>query len=130
MATISDRKTWPVVNQQTRAKKGPLLRVRHADGHYTKMYEADAIAAGLIPGNKQARAPENKMIATPSENKAVAEPDEAPADDFTTIPGVGKASARSLVAQGITSFAQLKSAELGELNLSAGVLKSIEEWRG
>lgn len=128
MAAISDRKTWPVINQQTRAKKGPLIRVQHPDGHYTKMYEQDAIAAGLVPGKKLAAAPDNKLAPMPAENKSV---DEEPAgpDDFTTIKGVGRASAKSLTAQGITSYEQLRQADLSQLALAANVIAAIEEWR-
>lgn len=127
MAVIGDRKGWPMNSQATRLKRGPLIRVRHPDGHYTKMYEADAIAQGLIPQPKVAPPPANKM-GPPPENKAPAEP--PPPDDFTTIAGVGKASARSLVTQGVTTFTALRAVDLDTLTLSKAVRSAIEEWRG
>lgn len=133
MAIIGNRKTWKISNQKTRAQRGPLLRVRHPDGHITHMYEADAIEAGLLPAKaKMKTTPANKMAPAP-DDKAPAPapaPVEAVPDDFTTISGVGRASARSLAAQGITTFSQLRTADLGRLSLSKAVVAAIEEWRG
>jgi predicted flap endonuclease-1-like 5' DNA nuclease len=82
------------------------------------MYRADAEKLGLIQpqtGKKQQPQPPNKMQ-QPEEDKAVSEPKEPEpkpqADDFTEIDGVGQATARALVAHGITSFEQLRDADL------------------
>ena len=124
---IVDSKTWPVDNQRVRAQKGQLIRVVKRNGQIVKMYEADAIAQGLIKGKPQA---ENKMR-TPSENKAEPEaPAEEPPkpDDFSTIPGIGKATARALVAHGVTTFEQLHQA--GKLSyLTSKAAEAIEAWR-
>lgn len=128
MPIIGSRKTWKVSNQANRAQRGPLIRVTHPNGMVTKMYQQDAIDAGLIPGRKAAPPPENKLASLP-ENKASL-PEETPPDDFTTIPGVGQASARSLVAQGIRTFAQLRKADLETVTLSKTVINAIEAWRG
>lgn len=108
-------------------KKGPLVKVKHPDGHYSKMYQADAEAAGLAPGHKALPAGENKML-TPAGNKSLTRDAAAPApEDFTTIEGLGPAAARSLVAQGITTFAQLRAAR--NLSLPKKTLAAIETWR-
>lgn len=127
MTTITHRKAWPLNNQEARMKKGPLISVRHPDGHYTKMYREDAIAAGLLPGVKSAPLPGNKIAPLPG-NKSTPEV-EAPPDDFTTIPGVGLASSRSLVAQGVKTFDQLRGTDLSTLSLSKRVVDAIEAWR-
>jgi predicted flap endonuclease-1-like 5' DNA nuclease len=64
----------------------------------------------------------------PAEDKEP-EPETKPqADDFTAIPGVGQATARALVAHGITTFEALR--EIGELDyLSEKANQAIHEWR-
>ncbi len=123
---IINPKDWQVDNQQTRSRKGKLVRVQ-LPGRVVKMYEADAIEKGYIKGQPQAP---NKMR-IPSENKAEPETpaEETPKpDDFTTIPGIGPASARALVAHGITTFEQLRQA--GELTYLTGKASgAIEAWR-
>lgn len=104
--------------------KGPLVVVRHPDGHSTKMYESDAVELGLIQGAKSQPAPSNKM-AQPAEDKVSAKPTEP--DDFSTIEGVGPAAARSIVANGITTFAQLKAARDVSF-LSKKTRAAIEAW--
>lgn len=112
--------------------KGPLVRVTWPDGHVSKMYEADAIAQGLIAKPKARPQAENKMVA-PAANKTApvqaAEPVEpAEPDDFTEIPGIGKAVARSLAARGITSFAQLRAAS--DLSfLSKKAQAAVDTWK-
>jgi len=130
MALITPKNTWTVVTQASNAKKGPLVRVQMGPGRYVKMYEADAIAKGLIPGKAKPQAT-NKMQ-TSSKNKAAAPEaqteEKAPADDFTTISGIGPATARALAAHGITTFDQLKAAE--ELAyLPAKARAGIDAWR-
>lgn len=125
--TVIDSKTWPVDNQRVRAQKGKLIRVVKRKGLVVKMYETDAIDQGYIKSKPQA---ENKMR-TPTENKAEpeAEAEETPkADDFSSIPGIGKATARALVAHGITTFEQLRQAgKLGYLTSKAA--EAVEAWR-
>jgi predicted flap endonuclease-1-like 5' DNA nuclease len=98
------------------------------------MYEADAIAQGKLPG-KAKEAPQNKMRdpaakqnkSAPQEPEVESAPVEA-ADDFTTIPGIGKGTARALIANGITSFEQLRQA--GTLKyLTPKTMQAIEAWR-
>lgn len=116
--------------EEDNVKKGKLVRVELSKGRYVKMYEQDAIAKGLLPG--KLRDPgENKMRPV-GENKATKPLPElreavAPADDFTTIPGIGPASARALAARGITTFAQLRTANVAFL--SAAAKSAIERWR-
>jgi predicted flap endonuclease-1-like 5' DNA nuclease len=110
-----------------RATKGKLIKVELEPGRSVKMYEADAIARGLV---KSRPAQQNKMM-PPAENKAaVPEQPAAPAptgDDFTTIPGIGKAAARAINAAGITTFEQLRTADLSFLAQRAQ--EAIEVWR-
>src|SRR5512144_1899782 len=119
MSTITHRATWSVDSQETRMAKGKLIRVRKPNGSIVKMYEEDARRQGLIPGakaapkpdDKKAPAPGDKMAPMPGDKSAPqAAPPSAAPDDFTTIPGVGPAAARLIVANGITTFAQLDAA--------------------
>lgn len=131
MSVVSSRENWSVDNQEVRMSKGKLIRVEISPGRVVKMYEADAVAAGHIAAPQaKAQPPAQNKMRLPAENKAPeaeAEP-EAPADDFTAIDGVGPATARALAANGITTFAQLRTA--GELGyLTATVNAAIEEWR-
>lgn len=105
--------------------KGPLIRVKRA-GVWIKMYTEDAIEQGLIAGQKAQPKSENKM-APAAANKAAVQP--AVVADFTTISGVGKAAARSIVAQGITTLDGLRVADLNALNLTKKAAAAIEEWR-
>lgn len=107
-------------------KKGPLIKVQLAPGQYVKMYQADAIAKGLIepPATKMQPPAQNKMRQPEAEKT----PEPEPADDFTEIPGVGPATARALAAHGITTFEQLRQA--GELDyVTAATMAAIEAWR-
>jgi predicted flap endonuclease-1-like 5' DNA nuclease len=124
MSVITNPKEWPVDNQEVRRMKGRLIRVEIGPGQYRMMYQADAERLGLV----KAREPvQNKMV-EPAENKTV-EPEPVRADDFTTISGVGRAAARALAANGITTFNGLRAA--GELDyLTAKVNQAIEDWRG
>ena len=133
-----------VVSKQsfTRAtkKSGPLVKVEISPGHVVKMYKEDAIAEGYLPPEIKAIPPaENKMMPR-SENKAAGEQGSGRAgeikqaetktgpDDFTTIPGVGRATARALQARGVTTFEQLRQA--GALDyVSEAAMKAIEAWR-
>lgn len=132
-----------VVSKQsfTRAtkKSGPLVKVEISPGHVVKMYKEDAIAEGYLPPEIKAMPPaENKMMPR-SENKAAGERGSGGAgeikqetktgpDDFTTIPGVGRATARALQARGVTTFEQLRQA--GALDyVSESAMKAIEAWR-
>lgn len=122
---IVDPKLWSVDNQQVRAKKGKLVVVKRGNA-LVKMYETDAIAQGLIKGKPQA---ENKMR-VPAENKSAmdAPVEEKPqVDDFSTILGIGPASARALVVHGVTTFEQLKHATVNYLTTKAQ--DAIEDWK-
>jgi predicted flap endonuclease-1-like 5' DNA nuclease len=127
MATITDPKSWPVDNQEVRMRKGPLIKVQIGPGQYRKMYQADAEAAGLLKAKPQVQ---NKMQA-PAQNKApkLAQPVEEapPAADFTTIPGVGPATARALTAHGITTFEQLRHINSPDF-LPPKAVQAIADW--
>lgn len=129
MAIIGSRKTWQVDNQNVRAGKGPLIRVRRPNGSTVKMYEADAVAAGLIPAPKQAPAPENKLRPPEADKAPAPAPQPEPADDLTEVDGIGPASARLLAAEGITTFALLRTADLGPLSIGPKLKQAIEAWR-
>jgi len=127
MAILS-KDSFKIVTQESNAKKGPLVKVQIRPGQYVKMYEADAIEKGFIkPKPKpqvKSKPPQEDKMQRPEENKE-AEPVSA---DFASIPGVGPATARAIVAHGILTFDQLR--EAGELPyLTGNVNKAIEEWR-
>ena len=133
MAVLSS-KSFVTDNPKIRASKGKLIRVTLPAGNMVKMYTQDAIAAGYIkaPQNKAMPAPaENKMMPTPAENKAQPAPPQVDADllpsDFKLIKGLGKASARMLVANGVTTCEQLRTADISFL--PAKVQKAVEDWR-
>jgi len=132
MAIITDKKNWELVTQEKNMKKGPLVKIPIGRGQFVKMYEADAIAQGKMP--RKAKPPaDNKMrLFTATQNKSAHQEPEVesapPADDFTTIQGVGPATARALVANGITNFEQLRQA--GALTyLTPRTMQAIEKWR-
>ena len=112
-------------------QKGKLVNIDLGKGRFVKMYEANAIAQGLLKAKPQAT---NKMRVpgrnkTAPEGKPEAQPEEKPpADDFTTITGVGPATARALISHGITTFEQLKATD-GLDYLTAKTLQAIEAWR-
>jgi len=143
MAVITHKSTWEHVTQESNAKKGKLVRVETAKGKIVKMYEADAIRLGLLPESAKAKAPAANKMRQPQENKDPTpgpspsndgeggEPTQAlpgEGDDFTTIQGIGPATARALKAHGIESFDALRQA--GELDyVSPKAMAAIEEWR-
>jgi len=123
-------------------KKGPLVKVEISPGRLVKMYEADAIEQGLLkkkPPKKKAPADRDKVqqpqrdkgAPATTEKETPPGPDTetiTPSDDFTTITGVGLATARALAAHGVTTFAQLRAG--GALDfLNAPTNQAIEEWR-
>ncbi len=136
MPVVNEKNLWPRVTQETNMNKGRLVKVQIGKGQFVKMYESDAIEQGKIPGKaKPPAAAQNKMLdpvaaqnkSAPQEPEAESAPPE-PEDDFTTIPGIGKGTARALIANGITSFAQLRQA--GELKyLTTKSMQAIESWR-
>jgi len=132
MAVLSS-KSFAIDSPRTRAKKGKLIRVTMPAGNIVKMYTQDAVAMGLIapPQTKAMPAPaENKMMPMPAENKAQPPPqndNELLPSDFKLIKGLGRASARMLVAQGITTCEQLRTADVSFL--PPRVQKAIEDWR-
>jgi len=130
MAVITGKKNWELVTQEKNMKKGPLVKVQIGRGQYVKMYEADAIAKGLLPS--KAKPPADNKMRLSTENKSAPPETEVestpPADDFTTIAGVGPATARALVANGITTFEQLRQA--GALGyVTPKTMQAIEAWR-
>jgi hypothetical protein len=60
----------------------------------------------------------------------VVEPVESTVDDFTVIPGVGKASAKAITLRGITTLEQLRADALkGRFPFLPGrVADAIAEW--
>jgi predicted flap endonuclease-1-like 5' DNA nuclease len=124
---IIDNKEWKIINQEVRMKKGKLVNIKISEGRYVKMYEADAIDQGLLKAKPQAP---NKMR-MPVDNKTDPKPmpeEKPPADDFASIPGIGKATARALISHGITTFEQLKA--VGNLDyLTDKNMQAIEAWR-
>jgi len=132
MAVITDKKNWELVTQEKNMKKGPLVKVKIRGSQFVKMYEADAIAKGLLPSKAKPQADNKMRLPTDMQNKSTPpepEVESAPlADDFTTIPGVGPATARALVANGITTFEQLRQA--GVLTyVTPRTMQAIEKWR-
>jgi predicted flap endonuclease-1-like 5' DNA nuclease len=129
MAIVS-KKSFSIDDQKARQSKGPLIRVELRPGQFVKMYEADAIAAGHIKpktelAQKSMPAQENKMRLPETEKQETAVPPSP--DDFGEIEGVGPATARRLIAQGITTFDELRNADLSFLNDKQR--GAIEEWR-
>lgn len=142
MATISS-KSFTQSTPQTRREKGPLVRVEIAPGRFVKMYRADVETQGLAdkvhpadkdklkrPQGDKSQPPAGDKSQPPQGNKTAEEPTPPASepDDFATIHGVGKATARALVAHGIKTFEQLKAA--GTLDyLTPAAQAAIEAWR-
>jgi hypothetical protein len=109
--------------------RGPLVDVQIGNGQYVKMYEADAIAQGFLATKSK----NGKKMRRPKQNKSGVEnstPEQpvGPADDFTTILGIGKGTARALAANGITTFEQLRQA--GKLSfVTPATMQAVEAWR-
>jgi len=125
MPVIQSKENWKLETQEARMKKGKLVRVEIRPGQFVKRYEADL-------QNKAASYPKSdKLSKDPLENKSTIEPgsdDPVVFDEFESISGIGKASARSLNENGVYTFAQLAVA--GNLPyLSDGVNAKIETWR-
>lgn len=128
-------------------KKGKLVRVELQPGRFVKMFEADAVAQGLIekkkrpasgdkmrrPGGDKGNSPSPQPPPTgrgsmASADEAAGEEKAAPLDDFTVIEGIGPATARALQARGIKTFEELRAAnDLGFLSSQAQT--AIEQWR-
>jgi hypothetical protein len=126
MAIVS-KKSFSIDDQKARQNKGPLVRVELRPGQFVKMHEADAIEAGHIKpktelAQKSRPAQENKMRLPETEKEALPSP-----ADFGEIDGVGPATARRLIAQGITTFDELRIADLSFLNEKQR--GAIEEWK-
>ena len=129
---VLDSKNFTISTPATRATRGKLVKVEIAPGRLVKMSEQDAIDKGLI---KKRQPPQNKMIAPPPDNNMIPVPvttgnkaDDKPiADDFSSIPGIGAASARAIIANGITTLAQLRNSECKFLSVRAR--EAIEAWK-
>jgi predicted flap endonuclease-1-like 5' DNA nuclease len=148
MAVIS-RESFVIENDQTRKGKGPLVKVQIGPGQYRKMYQADAIKAGLLPAPVPSQPPKDDRKDRPATGNKVRLPERdkgvsvetvpsisvVPAserDDLTAIPGLGKATARLLGVRGVATLAQLRialqSGALGDFGLSPSVVAAIEAW--
>lgn len=128
MAVITGKSDWPISNQETRMKKGKLITVKNKSGAYVKMYEKDAENAGLIPKKEHAEVENKQRFPVEDKTVSMSKPVDSVPDDFTTIENVGPATARAIVAHGITTFGQLRNA--GKLNyISIRAMESIETWR-
>jgi predicted flap endonuclease-1-like 5' DNA nuclease len=133
MAIVDSRNTWQFVTQESNMNKGPLVKIEVRPGQFVKMYEADAIAQGLLAAKTK---PASRDKARPATSDKARRPDEQPAetaipqpeDDLTTIPGVGAATARALAARGITTFEALRAAASLDF-LTPHVAEAIEAWR-
>jgi predicted flap endonuclease-1-like 5' DNA nuclease len=143
MATISSE-SFTKSTAQTRREKGPLVRVELGPGRYVKMHRADVEAKELTgkvhpadkdklkkPAGEKSLPPQGDKVSPPQGDKA-APPESTPEpfmpDDFTAIDGVGKATARALVAHKIMTFEQLKAA--GSLDyITPAAMAAIEAWR-
>lgn len=145
--TVVSSDSFVLSTPQSRAAKGPLVRVELQPGRYVKMYRADAIEAGHIkpdpapPGGTKKRTPAEDKAIRPEGDKSVPRPpaptplnppEEGKADDLTVIQGVGQATARALKARGIASFDELRAAlEAGRLDfLTTHVRGAIEDYFG
>lgn len=139
MPTISS-KSFTKSTPETRREKGPLVRVEISPGRYVKMHRADVEARELTdkvhaadedklsrPQGNKSQPPQGDKLQPPQGDKASPEPKAEP-DDFATIEGVGKATARALVAHKITTFEQLRVA--GPLDyVTPQAMAAIEAWR-
>lgn len=143
--TVLSSKLFTDVNQKKRREKGPLVKIQIAPGQFVKMYHADAVAAGHLPpekgdatsltgekmlpptGNKIRLPAEDKGVSAETPHPALAGAQSAGKDNFTSIPGVGLATARLLTSRGITTFAQLRTADVSFL--SGAARAGVEQWR-
>jgi predicted flap endonuclease-1-like 5' DNA nuclease len=138
---VVDSNSFKNVNDKTNAGKGPLIRVQIAPNRVVKMYEADAVAQGYL--KKKAEPPKENKGRPSQGNKGAGEGESAPeaevqqeadatgestaADDLTTITGIGKATERLINAHGISTFEQLRSADLSFLTTQAQ--QAVEDWK-
>lgn len=128
---IVNTKSFVMENEKSRSGRGPLVRVQ-VGGRWVKMYQADAAAQKLVTVETQANRPAQEDKARPAENEKMVETaviENEPAQtvvDFSTIDGVGPATARRIVAQGIGTYEQLRTADLGFL--SGAQQQAIRAW--
>lgn len=131
-------------------ERGPLIKVQIGPHRYAKMYEADAIKQGLTP--KRGKLPSDKGSTPPptltpdplsarissgqgrgENDPALSEPPQRvvlPRDeweDFTEVPGIGKASCEALHANGIYTYEDLLIADVSFLTAKAQ--KAVEALR-
>jgi predicted flap endonuclease-1-like 5' DNA nuclease len=66
---IIDSKEWQLINQEVRMNKGKLVNIDLGKGRFVKMYEADAIAQGLIKPTGSLKPPAAAKLRTPPANK-------------------------------------------------------------
>ena len=127
MPVIQSKSDWSIETQELNMKKGKLVRVQIGPGQFIKVYEADLRNKAQVPT-------QNKILKSETQNKGAADPGPEdqpaadPGDDLSSIPGIGKASARVLNEHGIWSFVDLFKA--GELDyLSQKINEKIQAWR-
>jgi len=102
-------------------RRGPLVPVDLGHGRAVKMHREDAERLGYVQPKR--RQPSENKLRVPDADKA-AEPEA----DFTTIPGIGAATAAQIRATGIRTLAQLRAADLSFLSSRAAA--AVEAWRG
>lgn len=128
MPIVTNQSSWPLITQATRQSKGALIKVRMPAGNVVKMYEQDAIDQGLIEGvtseQKQHQKAEDKKRKG-DENKGG---ETVETVDFSEIDGVGKATARKIVENGIRTFEELAEADLSNV-LTGKAITAIEVWK-
>lgn len=126
MPVIQSRNNWSIETEESRMKKGPLVRVEIRPGQFVKIHQSE-----LKNPSKAIYPQGDKLDHAAVQNKQTIEPgpvDPVVFDDLAAIHGLGQASARALNENGILTFAQLAAA--GELSyLAPKVNASIMEWR-
>lgn len=126
-------KSFEVVNSQTRQQKGPVIRVEVSPGRFVKMHREDAVKGGYMaappPQEKSKPATEDKMKRAAEDKSLSTGREEVDVEaDFTSIAGIGPATARVLKLNGITTFEALRNA--GTLTfISAASRQAIEKWK-
>lgn len=120
-------------------KKGKLVTVQipGQPGRFVKMYEADV--KKLQEEQQKKRKPAGDKMRKPGGDKGAGErkaesgerearSEERPADDLTTIEGIGLATERALKARGIRTFEELRVAK--DLSfLSTLAQNAIRRWK-
>ncbi len=99
-----------------------LVNVELGPGRYVKMYESDAAKLRPAPEDKMRRPAEDKLITSDAFKG-----EQEPAADFTTIDGIGPATAEELREAGYRTFDDLRVADVDELPSRAQ--GPVRRWR-